>query len=194
MKQTRSICLASASPRRRELMAQYGLEFTVHPVLVDEQPLAHEEPQAYVRRLAAQKATEAQAGFADHLILAGDTVVVLDADMMGKPRDNQDAAEMIGRLSGNTHRVLSAYTLLDSRTGDFLIRVPETLVTFRTLPAAWIAWYSAQSEVLDKAGAYAIQGMGGAMVERIEGSYSTVMGFPMEAIIWDLLDKGWITL
>ena len=194
MKQTRSFCLASASPRRRDLLAQYGLEFSVHPVEVDEQRLAGEDPPDYVKRLAALKAGEAKSSHADHVILAGDTVVVLDGDIMGKPRDGEEAADMIGRLSGRTHRVLSAYTLLDGATGANYTQAPETLVTFRALPQAWIEWYSRLPEARDKAGAYAIQGMGGAMVERIEGSWSTVVGFPMEAIVWDLLDRGWVTL
>lgn len=194
MKQSRPFCLASASPRRRELLSSFGVEFVVHPVDVDETPLPGEPPRDYVRRLSTLKAEEARRRFADHLILAGDTVVVLDAEMLGKPGDAGEAARMIARLSGKTHRVLSAYTLLDAVTGKSCTRSPETQVTFRELPEAWVRWYAGLPECRDKAGAYAIQGAGAAMVERIEGTYTTVVGFPMEAIVWDLLDNGWVTL
>lgn len=194
MIQTRPFCLASASPRRRELLEQFGLKFRVDAADVDESPLPAESATGYVQRLAKLKAEEVRRRYADHLILAGDTAVVLDGDILGKPRDTGEAAEMIGRLSGRTHRVVSAYTLLDGPTGELCSGCPETLVTFRVLPPAWVEWYAALAEAGDKAGAYAIQGAGGAMVERIEGTYSTVVGFPMEAIIWHLLDKGWVNL
>lgn len=101
---------------------------------------------------------------------------------------------MLNLLAGRTHRVLSAYCLLDAQTGQEHSRVIETAVTFRKLPPSWIAWYSAQPEARDKAGAYGIQGIGGAMIDRIEGSYTCVMGLPIEAIVWDLLERGWLTL
>lgn len=194
MKQTRPFCLASASPRRKELLEQFGLEFKIHVAGVDERHLPGESPRDYVSRLAALKAEKTHRSFPDHLILAGDTVVVLDGGILGKPRDSRDAAQMIGRLSGRTHSVLSAYTLLDGVTGERCSGCPETKVTFRKLEESWVEWYAALPEAGDKAGAYAIQGVGGAMVERMEGTYTTVVGFPMEAIVSDLLDKGWVVL
>jgi septum formation protein len=193
MKQTRSFCLASASPRRRELLRQFGLEFSVCEVDVDERRLPGERPTDYAGRLATGKAEAARGGCEGQVILAGDTVVAMGEDILGKPLDEREAAAML-RLSGNTHRVLSAYTLLDSESGESCSGVSGTDVTFRALPAEWIAWYSRLPEARDKAGAYAIQGIGGAMVEAIAGSYTTVVGFPMEAIVWHLIRKGWLTL
>lgn len=194
MKQTRPFCLASASPRRKELLEQFGFEFRVHESRVDENLMPGESPGAYVQRLAALKAGEAHVRYADHLILAGDTVVELGREILGKPRDRAEAARMITMLSGKTHRVISAYVLLDGPTGERRAGSSETLVTFRALSKEWVNFYSGLPEAGDKAGAYAIQGVGGAMVEKIEGSYTTVVGFPMEAIISELLDRGWAVL
>lgn len=194
MRQTRPFCLASASPRRRELLRAFGLEFTVCEVDVDETRRAGEAPADYALRLAMAKAGAARAPDADAVILAGDTVVVIGEEILGKPAAPEEGAAMLARLSGRTHRVLSAYALLDSATGDACTGVPATDVTFRKLPPDWIAWYARQEEAQDKAGAYAIQGIGGAMVESIAGSYTTVVGFPMEAIVWELLGKGWLAL
>jgi len=194
MKQLRPICLASASPRRAELLERYGLAFVrCHP-RVDERLLPGEAPEAHVARLAARKAEAALAEHGDHLIVAGDTVVVHGGVVLGKPDSPQDAERMLTLLSGQTHRVLSACVLLDGPSGTRLERCVETLVTFRELPAPWIRWYSRLDECRDKAGAYGIQGIGGAMVARIEGSYNNVMGLPVEAIVWDLLDMGWVAL
>ncbi len=194
MKQTRLFCLASTSPRRRELLEQFGLKFEVYGVNVDEDTKPGETPEAYVGRMADLKARMAMHRFGNHVILAGDTTVVLDGHILGKPRDRKNAAEMLANLSGKTHRVLSAYELLDGKTGEQSSGVKETLVTFRALPPEWITYYSNMPEAMDKAGGYAIQGVGAAMVDRIQGSYSTVVGFPMEAILWALMEKGWVIL
>jgi len=194
MNQTRPLCLASASPRRAELLQRYGLRFDTFAPAVDEAARPGEAPEALVLRLAIDKAAAARKHFPTHLILAGDTTVVVDGRMLGKPESPADAARMLGHLSGRTHRVLSAYCLLDGKTSQTHTRVVDTAVTFRPLPQAWIAWYSAQPEAQDKAGAYGIQGIGGAMIARIEGSYTCVMGLPIEAIVWDLLERGWLTL
>lgn len=194
MKQTRPLCLASASPRRAELLRRYGLAFDACAPDVDEAARPGEAPDALVLRLAAAKAEAARTRFPAHVILGADTTVVLDGRMLGKPASPADAARMLGLLAGRTHRVLSAYCLLEAATGQAHARVIDTAVTFRPLPQAWIAWYSAQPEAQDKAGAYGIQGIGGAMISRIEGSYTCVMGLPIEAIVWDLLERGWLTL
>lgn len=194
MKQQRPLCLASTSPRRKALLEQFGLEFVRFAPEVDERALAGEAPAAHVERLAALKAETARAAFPGHGILAGDTVVVLGETILGKPSGKDDAAAMLSRLAGVTHRVLSAYRLLDAASGQSSGGIVETRVTFRQLPPAWIRWYSRLDEAQDKAGAYAIQGIGGAMVERIEGSYPNVVGFPIEAIVWELLARGWLAL
>ena len=194
MKQTRPFCLASASPRRREFLAQLGMEFEVYPVDVDEKTVAGEPPEEYVQRLADLKAEMARHRYGDHLILAGDTAVVLDSTILGKPGDAENTGAMLNLLSGKTHRVLSAYRLLDGSNGEDCRRTLQTLVAFKELPPEWIEYYSHLPEGWDKAGGYAIQGIGAVMVESIQGSYSTVVGFPMEAIFWDLMEKGWITI
>ncbi|MFI5399553.1 MAG: Maf family protein [SAR324 cluster bacterium] len=194
MIQTRPLCLASASPRRAELLTRCGLRFERVSPDVDESPLGHESPRETVARLAEAKSKAARPRFPKHVILGADTAVVIDGGMLGKPASPQDAARMLTALSGRTHRVLSAYCLLDGATDLAHTRVVETAVTFRELPPRWIAWYSAQPEAQDKAGAYGIQGIGGAMILRIEGSYTCVMGLPIEAIVWDLLERGWVTL
>ncbi len=191
---TLPLCLGSASPRRQALLAVYGLEFEVCPAAVDESVRPGEPPEAYVRRLAWAKARDVAARMPGYGILAGDTIVVAAGDLLGKPADRADAARMLRRLSGRTHRVVTAYTLLDARDGSSRQGAAETGVTFRALPEAWIDWYAALAEPCDKAGAYAVQGIGGAMVERIEGSYTNVVGFPVERIFWDMLACGWVEL
>lgn len=172
------ILLASASPRRRELLAQIGVEFEVFAVEADETPRPDEMPEAYVQRVAAEKSELAQHLSGTSLpVLGADTEVVLDGEVFGKPRDFDHAREMLLRLSGREHEVLSAVSLrLDSRHWQALSR---SKVTFRPLSEAEIAAYWATGESQGKAGAYAIQGLGAVFVERLEGSYSGVMGLPL---------------
>ena len=123
----------------------------------------------------------------------GDTVVVHQGQVLGKPRDTTHAAQMLTRLSGQAHRVITAYALLDADSGVQRAGTVETRVVFRSLSPQWVRWYSAQTESKDKAGAYGIQGLGGAMVAGIEGSYTNVVGFPIEAVFWDLVELGWVS-
>lgn len=194
MRQTRALCLASASPRRHEMLERFGLTFVTVAPRVDETALPAESPAGHVARLAACKAEVARREYPGHVILAGDTVVVQGGDILGKPRDPDEAARMLTRLSGAAHRVLSAYCLLDAASGAALARTVETQVTFRRLPPEWIRWYSRLDEAQDKAGAYGIQGVGGAMVESLTGSYTNVVGLPIESVVWDLLEQGWLVL
>jgi septum formation protein len=194
MKQSRPICLASASPRRKELLERFALRFEVFAPQVDERLQAGETAAAHVARLAALKAETARRAFPDHLILAADTVVVYRNRILGKPAGPEDAARMLRLLSGRSHRVLSAYALLDGPSGERGGATVDTRVTFRALPPEWIAWYSRLPEAQDKAGAYGIQGVGGAMVQRIVGSYTNVVGFPIEHVLWALMERGWVTL
>jgi septum formation protein len=168
--------LASASPRRRELLAGLGLRFDVRVADVDESPLPGESPTELVERLAGAKAAAVGATRRE-VVIAADTVVVADGDALGKPVDGDDAARMLRRLGGRTHHVLTGVAV---RRGGFLsTTVVSTEVTFRPLTEADIAWYVATGEPLDKAGAYAIQGAGGLFVERIDGSYHNVVGLPL---------------
>lgn len=177
------LLLASASPRRRELLAQIGVDFHVCPADVDETPLPGEPPEATVVRLARAKAAAAPAGGLP--VLGADTVVVIDGTLLGKPVDAGDAAAMLRRLSGRTHEVMTAVAIAGG--GRLASRLSRTQVTFRVLSAAEIARYVAGGEPADKAGAYAIQGQGAVFVAHIAGSYSGVVGLPLCETV-DLLD------
>lgn len=174
-----SIVLASASPRRRELLRQLGVTFSAVPADVDETVVAGEAPAEYVRRLARAKAL---AGF-DRArkrlpSLGADTAVVLDGNILGKPASRAEARTMLQALSGRTHRVYSAVALATA-CGPVTDRLNVTAVTFAGLPPSWIERYCAGDEPMDKAGAYAVQGAASRFIEHIEGSYSGVMGLPL---------------
>jgi septum formation protein len=171
-----TLILASQSPRRVELLRQLGFEFEVRPVDLDETWDGTEPPQRYVERLAREKACAGRALAPGAAVLGADTVVVIDGSVLGKPRNRPHAAGMLARLSGRTHQVYSAIALAD---GGLESRVNVTAVTFRPLTAEEIDDYLATGEADDKAGAYAIQGLAAAFIERIDGSYSGVMGLPL---------------
>jgi septum formation protein len=177
------LVLASASPRRAELLRAAGFAFDIVVPVVDERPLAGESPAAYVRRLAAEKSATAMQD-AEAVILGADTAVVVDGAILGKPRDDAEAAKMLGQLSGRRHEVMTGVSL---RLGAYEVGLVETtIVQFAVLTGEDVAWYVASGEGRDKAGAYAIQGLGSRFIPRIEGSYSNVVGLPVAAVI-DLL-------
>ena len=183
------ILLASASPRRRELLAQIGIDCAVRPVDLDESHLPGESPRDYVRRLAREKALAGLAASDARLpVLGADTAVLLDGDILGKPRDRDDALATLARLSGREHRVLSGVAV--AIPGDCRCAVVETRVFFRPLSAAEIAAYWRSGEPADKAGSYGIQGRGAVYVERIEGCYSNVVGLPLAATARLLAELG----
>lgn len=171
------IILASASPRRKELLDQIRVTYIVNPVDLDETPRPNEAPLDYVRRLAAEKsaACVAQLG-ADLPVLAADTVVVLGDLIMGKPKDQNDALGMLRQLSGKTHQVYSAISLRGREHGQ---AVSITDVSFRQLTECEIEAYWQSGEPVDKAGSYAIQGIASVFVESIRGSFSGVVGLPL---------------
>ena len=190
------LILASASPRRSELLRAAGYEFEVVAAAVDESIRAGESPAMYVRRLAADKSASAQAGTAkaaphglfvgprfsgaDPIVLGADTAVVIDGEILGKPRDDEDAARFLRRLSGTRHEVLTGLSL---RRGTAEVgRVETTVVYFHALQEEDIAWYVARGEGRDKAGAYAIQGLASRFIPRVEGSYSNVVGLPVASV------------
>jgi septum formation protein len=176
-----TLYLASRSPRRRELLAQIGVECLILPVDLDESPAPGEAPEIYVRRLALDKARAALmlVGTADGaLILAADTAVVVDAEVLGKPRDAAEAAAMLRRLSGREHLVLSGVALLGPNLAEGSA-VSESRVRMRPIAEAEIAAYWTTGEPADKAGGYAIQGRAAVFVEALIGSYSGVMGLPL---------------
>ncbi|MBM7114967.1 Maf family protein [Archangium primigenium] len=170
------LVLASASPRRRELLGQLGLVFEVSAADIDETPTAGEEAGAYVLRLAREKARAVAARRPGAWVLAADTTVALDGMLLGKPQDEAEARGMLTRLSGRTHEVHTGVALVGARMTSVLVR---TRVTFRSLGSEEIAWYAATGEPLDKAGSYAIQGKGGFLVASVEGSPTNVIGLPL---------------
>lgn len=171
------IILASSSPRRRELLEQIGLPYRVIAADVDETPLPNETPEHYVLRLAAEKSWRGWKSAADGLpVLAADTAVVLDGDILGKPAGKEQALAMLRRLSGRSHRVLTGVSLRAKQHGQAL---SDSRVFFRVLDEAEILAYWETGEPSDKAGAYAIQGRAAQFIERIEGSFSGVVGLPL---------------
>lgn len=171
------ICLASASPRRRALLAQIGVAHVVRPAHIDEALRAGESARDFVVRLAREKALAARAQDASLAVLGADTAVVLDGTIFGKPAGRDDAIDMLMRLSGRTHEVLTAVALATS--GALAERLNASRVTFRVLTPAECGAYWDTGEPRDKAGAYAIQGRGAVFVQRLEGSFSGVMGLPL---------------
>lgn len=175
-----TIILASGSPRRRELLEQLGLTLTIISPDVDESPHGAEDPVAYVRRVALAKVFAVDAP-ADALVIAADTTVDLDGEILAKPDDAAHATAMLRRLSARTHRV---HTGVAVRLGDtHVVEVITSLVTFTPLTPAMIEWYVATGEPIDKAGAYAVQGAGGVFVQRVRGSVSNVVGLPLHAVV-----------
>lgn len=173
-----SLYLASGSPRRRELLTQLGLRFERLSAEVEEQKRPDEAAEAYVRRLAREKAQAGVAVAAQDLpVLGADTIVVLNNAVLEKPADENAAATMLAALSGQTHTVMTAVAFADSQSClDCLV---VTDVTFRTLTSEDISTYIASGEPMDKAGAYGIQGLGGNFVRKINGSYHAVVGLPL---------------
>ncbi len=180
-----ALLLASASPRRRWLLGKLGIVFDVLAVDIDERPRAGEPPATFARRMALEKARAAHARRPDVWVLGADTIVELDGDIFGKPADDADATAMLARLAGRTHVVSTAVALLRPGGDAAEEMLVSTDVTFRPLDAATIAAYVATSEPHDKAGAYAIQGEGAHLVDRVVGSYTNVIGLPLpEVAAW----------
>jgi septum formation protein len=175
------LILASASPRRRELMQQAGFSLRIEKPDVPEVRRRGEKPTAFARRLAAEKAAVIGRRHPESVILAADTIVVLGRRVLGKPRDAAEARRMLRALSGQTHRVITAFALL--APSRCLLRSVSTQVTFRSLSRGEIDAYVASGDPMDKAGAYAIQGGAAGMVRSIRGSYTNVVGLPVAEVL-----------
>lgn len=178
------LILASASPRRRELLAGTGVRFDVVPVDVDERQVDGEAPAVYVERLARLKADAAAARHPETLVIGADTAVVIAGEVLGKPVGALDAARMLRRLGGRTHEVLTGVAI--AGRGPTFAFVERTFVTMSPLTEDAIARYVATGEPLDKAGAYAIQGGAAAFVSGIQGSYTNVVGLPVERLLQEI--------
>jgi septum formation protein len=175
------VILASQSPRRRELLTLVGIPHDVLPADIDESVLPEELPVPHARRLAEEKARVIAAQHPDAIVIAADTIVVVDGDILGKPADAADAARMLARLRAREHTVYTAVAL--QRGAQRTSEVVEVCVTFRDLTDAAIASYIATGEPMDKAGAYGIQGFGATIVERVDGDYFAVMGLPVGTVV-----------
>lgn len=178
------LILASGSPRRRQLLEMLGIEVAIQPPHIPEIREPHELPQPYVERLAREKA----ASVSGDLVLAADTTVVVEGEILEKPADPDDALRMLRRLQGRTHQVITAIALKTS--GGTLTATDITAVTFRAADDAFLAAYVATGEPMDKAGAYGIQGYGAALVEGIQGDFFSVMGLPVRLVLQLLEQAG----
>lgn len=183
------LLLASASPRRADLLRRMGLEVEVRPADVDERYLPGESPAAHVERLARAKAEAVAREAPGALVVGGDTVVVHEGEVLGKPSDDEAAVRMLMSLAGRTHVVLSGIAL--AAPDGTRSRVGRADVRFRSFDAGFARAYVATGEPHDKAGAYGIQGLGAALVEEIHGDYYTVVGFPVGSFLDLLRDAGW---
>jgi septum formation protein len=182
------VILASASPRRRQLLDLVGIAHEVLPADIDESARDGEEAAAYVERLARGKGATIAARHPEAVVIAADTTVVIDGLVLGKPRDAAEAARMLARLSGQTHVVLTAVAVV--RGAAMRSGVESVRVTFRPLAPEQIASYIATGEPMDKAGAYGIQGFGATLVERIDGDYFAVMGLALGRLVELLATVG----
>jgi len=175
--------LASASPRRIELLSLLGLHFEIMPSHVNESFMEGELPREHVLRLSEGKTEKAAAAHPDAWVMGADTIVIINGEVLGKPRTPDEAKEMLDKLSGRVHTVLTGFTVT-RRSADILIRdAIESSVRFREIPDDEMAWYIGSEEPYDKAGGYAVQGMGAFFIKEIHGSYTNVMGLPLCEVV-----------
>ncbi|MCP4689380.1 MAG: septum formation inhibitor Maf [Desulfobacterales bacterium] len=184
------IILASKSPRRRDLLRQAGISFSVIPSGLDESAIPMTSPEKYVRILAEAKAGDISEGRPDHWVIGADTIVVVDDAILGKPGSEADAREMLQRLGGRSHRVMTGYCIRREDRERFFSETIVTEVWFKELTDGEIEWYIQTGEPFGKAGSYAIQGIGVRLVTRINGSYTNVVGLPVCEVAAHLADEG----
>ena len=180
------LVLASQSPRRKELLEVLGIPFSIVVPLTDESPWPDESPEDYVVRVARDKARNVGSLVDRSVVLSADTVVTIEGEILGKPRDRSDAIRMLTRLSGRDHQVFTAVCIINQLNSEMREGLEKTTVSFRKLTGREIEDYIDRESVMDKAGAYAIQGFASAFIPRISGSYSNVMGLPL-ALVYDFL-------
>lgn len=185
------IILASSSPRRRELLSTLGLEFDVMHPSADETVSGDEIPVDFVLRVSAEKATSVSGSLGEGAVVIGaDTIVVVDGEMLGKPEDPEEASSMLRKLSGKEHHVYTAFSIVRPKNEILHSEIVDTRVRVKPLAASEIEGYIKTGEPMDKAGAYGIQGIGSFMVRGIEGSYSNVVGLPVEELLAALKKLG----
>jgi septum formation protein len=179
-----TLILASSSPRRRDILTACAIPFEIIPAAIDEQPFPHERAEVYVRRLALAKAEAVAQHCPEAIVLGADTIVTIDDLLLGKPQTPDVARRMLHRLRGREHAVMTGVAVIAGRmverSGDrYAQAVVASRIRMHQFTAATIEWYLATGEPLDKAGAYAVQGLGAALVERVEGSYTNAVGLPL---------------
>jgi len=180
----KNIILASGSPRRRELLEQWGIPYKVMPSDVNEDIVElNGRTENKAQKLALVKALDVSKRLTEGLVLGADTIVVLNNEIFGKPKDENDAYNILKKLSGRCHEVITGVAVVNSKTGSYMTSFEKTRVFFRNLTDAQIWDYISTGEPMDKAGAYAIQEKGSAFVDRIEGSYTNVIGLPYELVV-----------
>lgn len=189
-KKTNKIILASKSPRRRYLLAQAGLNFSVEPSNFDESSISLSSPTLFARVLAESKAREISEKHPDAWVIGADTIVLIDGMILGKPGTRQEARTMLYRLSGQTHQVLTGYCICCKSANRYFSETVSTDVTFKQLTEDEVEWYIHTNEPFDKAGAYAIQGLGTFLVKSVNGSYTNVVGLPVCEVIECLIREG----
>jgi septum formation protein len=185
-----NLILASASPRRQELLALLGISFERIPSQADESYLTGESPEEHVRRLARAKAEDVAAKNPGRWVLAADTIVEIDGRILGKPKDSPEAEEMLRLLSQREHRVLTGYCILNASQRRRKEGKVTSWVKFKSLSAEEIHWYIDTGEPFDKAGGYAVQGKAAFMVQEVRGSYTNVVGLPLCEVLEDLRKLG----
>lgn len=184
------LILASMSPRRRYLLKQAGLSFAVIPADFDESSIPPTEPALYVRKLAEAKARNVAVLYPQSWVIGADTIVLIGNTILGKPASKTEARAMLKHLSGKTHQVLTGYTILCMAKERFFSETVQTDVSFKELTDKEVEWYIHTEEPFDKAGAYAIQGLGTFIVKSINGSYTNVVGLPVCEVISFLIQEG----
>jgi septum formation protein len=182
VKQTPKIILASESPRRRELLASLGLDFDIIVSGVEEDRLEKETPEQHAIRLAIEKATSVSEQYPDAVVIGADTIVIIDNEILGKPADEKHALQMLRKLSGRTHQVITGFAILKN-TKVLVHTCIRSFVTFKVLSEEELNWYVQTVEPYDKAGAYAVQGIGAFFIKKIEGSFTNVIGLPLAEIV-----------
>jgi septum formation protein len=189
-----TLILASQSPRRRQILENMGLKFTVHlPEAEEEMPSVASSERVIVANAHAKAVSVASKREPEDIVLGADTLVLLDGEVMGKPKSPQDARAMISKLSGRTHEVITGLSLITRQTQSWN-RAVKSRVTFRKITEEETTHYLATREPYDKAGAYAVQGLGAMYIERIEGSYTNVMGLPIEELLKGLDEVSGVSI
>ena len=186
----KTIILASASPRRKELLEKIGLRFEVEPSNYEEDMHSGLEPHEFAQKISLEKAKVVASKHKNAIVIAADTFVVFGGQILGKPHTEEDARKMLETISGNSHSVITGFSIIDTGKNKTLSKSVETKVYVRKLTMAEIDAYVKSKEPLDKAGAYAIQGLGAVIVERIEGDYFNVVGLPLSALTEALKEFG----